>query len=100
MSEKSLFDRLYDETDKALQVLKKPLIKKQMKRKLATAFDSAENKIIDAETALQDLRGDFKNYDVNKVLEQNQIIDANKELQKTIAEEYLKMFGKALPTNE
>jgi len=101
MSEKpSLFDKLYEKADEAIKLLKKPLVKKQVKRKLATASDSAENKIIDANVTIQDLRADFANFDVNKILEQQLIIEENQNLQKKISEEYSNLFGKSMPKDE
>ena len=100
MKAKTLFDELYDKSEEFIKKLKKPLVKKQIKRKLCAAYDDAENNKINAEASLQDKRGEFDNFDVNKILEMAQIIDENMELQKKIANEYLQMFGEKMPKGD
>jgi type I restriction-modification system DNA methylase subunit len=97
---KTLFDEIYDKADDFIKGLKKPLVKKQVKRRLCASHDDAENKKLDAQTKLQDLRGKFNDFDVNNVLEQKQIIEENKTLQKMIAEEYKELFGAPIPKDE
>lgn len=97
---KSIFDEIYDRTDETIKKIKKPLVQRQMKGKMRSAYDSAENKKIDAETKLQDLRSDFENFDVNDVLEQRQIINESKRLQKMIVVEYKELFGQDMPKDE
>ena len=96
---KSVFDTLYDKSDEAIKALKKPLIKRKVTRSFMSAYDDAENKKVDADVKLQELRGKFDGFDVNEILEQKLIIDENTNLQKLIADEYKILFGVAIPKN-
>lgn len=94
---KSVFDTLYDKSDEAIKALKKPLIKRKVKRSFMSAYDDAENKKVDADVRLQELRGRFDDFDVNDILEQKLIVDENENLQKLIADEYKVLFGVEIP---
>jgi len=96
---KSVFDTLYDKSDEAIKALKKPLIKRKVTRALMSAYDDAENKKVDADVRLQELRGEFNNFDVNEILEQKLIIDESTNLQKLLADEYKALFGVEIPKN-
>ena len=97
---KNLFDVLYDKTEESVKKLKKPLVKRQIKRRFSASYDDAENKKVDAEAKLQDLRSEFKYFDINKVLEQKQIIEENTDLQRLISSEYKELFGVNIPKSE
>lgn len=96
---KSVFDTLYDKSDEAIKALKKPLIKRKVTRAFMSAYDDAENKKVDADVKLQELRGNFGRFDVNEILELKLLIDESTNLQKLIADEYLTLFGVVIPKN-
>lgn len=94
---RSVFDTLYDKSDEAIKALKKPLIKRKVTRAFMSAYDDAENKKVDADVKLQELRGKFDNFDVNEILELKLLIEESTNLQKLIADEYEVLFGVAIP---
>lgn len=96
---RSVFDILYDMSDEAIKSLKKPLVKRRVTRAFMSAYDDAENKKVDAEMKLQELRGKFDGFDVNEILEQKVVIDENTNLQNHIADEYKNLFGVEIPKN-
>lgn len=97
---KTLFDELYVQTDAEAKQKKKPLVRKQIKRKLSSAFDDAENNKINAETKIAELISNFENFDVNSILEQELIIKKSIELQALTATQYVKLFGKEMPKTD
>lgn len=97
---KTLFDELYTQTNEDKRTQKKPLVRSQIKRKLSSARDEAENNKINAEAKVQELVGNFENFDVNEILKQELIIKKATELQEMTAAQYVKLFGVAMPKNE
>jgi hypothetical protein len=93
-----LFDKLYAASKETLDELKKPQIKKSLQRKLCSAFDDAENKIIDADKALEAARGDFQNYDINRVIEQQFLVEKLRRQQTIIKAEYKVLFDVEMKT--
>ena len=92
----NLFDTLYDATDDVLKAMKKPLVRRKLKRAIQSAFDDAEGKKIKAEESLANTRKDFENYDVNKILyAQAEIVKVNKA-QKALKEEFKEMIDEDL----
>lgn len=98
--DKGLFDELYALTKETSKMLKKPIVKRQIKRRLTAAFDDAESNKINAESELQDMRSDFENFDVNDILEKKLIIVDNTKLQSMIESEYETLFGKVMPKSD
>lgn len=97
---KTLFDRIYDITDETMKLAMKPIVRTQMKGRLTSAHNDATSKRITAEAKLEELRRDCKNYDVNCILEQKQIIDESDTLCDMIAAEYAELFGKSIPRDD
>ncbi len=97
---KGIFDEVFSRTPEILKLVKKPLVRSQVKGKLTSGYNDAENKRIDAESVLEDLRTNLKDYDINKILEQKQLISETKRLQRLIADEYKELFGKSMPKEE
>ena len=92
----NLFDTLYDATDDTLKAMKKPLVRRKLKRAIQSAFDDAEGRKIKAEETLANVRKDFENYDVNKILyAQAEIVKVNKA-QKALKDEFKEMFDEDL----
>jgi len=89
----SKFDELYSASDESLKERKKPYVEKALKRKFNAALDSAENQKIDAEERTEELRQDLKDLDIDKLLEQSNIIDAADTTIKLIKKEYKTLFG-------
>ena len=98
-TKKTVFDVLYEKTDESIKALKKPLIKRQVTRKFTSAYDDAENNVLNANVELQEIRGNFGSFDVNAILEQKLIIEENETLQRLIAAEYKELFGTDIPKN-
>ena len=97
---KSLFDTLYEGAEELLKGLQKPLVKRQVKRKFAASHDSLEKAKNDAEIKLQDLRKNLKDYKVDNVVEQLEIVKDAAAKQLIIQEEYKTLFGKEMPKVE
>ncbi len=95
-----LFDKLYSASKEAFDLMKKPIVKNKLKQKLKAAFYDAQLKIGEASLAINKTRESFDGYDINKVLEQRQIIVLAEQHQKNIQAEYLELFGVAMPTEE
>jgi hypothetical protein len=93
----NLFERLYDLGKEGLKAMKQPLIANQVKRKLQSAFDDAENKKDTAVNKLNTAREDLVNYNVNVVLEAQKMITECNTLQDAIKAEYKELFGKDMP---
>lgn len=94
---KGLFDKLYAASKEAVDALKKPLVRNQIKRKLEKAHDDATDKINEANIAIDKHREDFSNYDVNAVLKYKATITQCKNLQTEIKAEYEELFAKSMP---
>ncbi len=92
----ALFDKLYDATDKALKKMKKPLVRKKIKRALESAYDDAEGRKITAEESLVNGRKDFENYDVNEILRAKVEIKKTGEAQVALKKEYLELFDEEM----
>ena len=90
--EKNLFDTLYGACEETLNTLKKPLVKKAMKRKYSSALDDCENKIIDAEQEIQTARSDFENFDLESIFTSKQKIEKLKVIKEIVKSEYKEMF--------
>ena len=92
----NLFDTLYEATDDAIKAMKKPLIRRKLKRAIQSAFDDAESRKIKAEETLDTVRKDFDNYDINRILgAQAEIIKVDKA-QQALKDEYKTMFDEEL----
>lgn len=97
---KGIFDEIYSRTEEGLKMVMKPVVRKQVKGTLSSSYNDAESKKITAESKIEELRTDIKNFDVNAILEQRQIITECRRLQKFIANEYKELFGKDMPVDE
>jgi len=78
---KPLVDLLLDGADELVKKAKKPFIRKKLKRAFESAVDSAEEKKVDAEIKIQDLRKELvKDPEkaeklLNDIIEQKTIIE-------------------------
>ncbi len=88
-----LFDKLYEASDEAIKKMKKPLVKKKIKRIIESAWDDAEGRKIRAEERLADNRKDFEKFDINEILKSKQEIKKCSEVQVQIKLEYKDLFG-------
>ena len=95
-SKQTLFDKLYSASKELVNELKKPLIKSQLERKFSSAYDSAEEQRIDAELKLQELRSNFKHFEINSILELKATMKSAEETKEALAAEYKEYFGKEL----
>jgi len=55
-----------------------------------------ESKIVDAEATIQEIRQDFSNFDINKILEMKLQVINSERTKKEIEAEYMEMFGEAM----
>lgn len=96
---KGLFHKLYGAGESIKNAMKKPIVKDRLQRKLHSAYDHAEEQIIDALSEIEALRGEnnFDSYDVNKIMEKRVAIKKLRDAQGFIREEYLELFGKEMP---
>jgi len=97
---KRLFDSLYEASDAIKKKFKKPIIARTTKRKLASAYDSAEGIKLAAEKKIVDIRQDLENYDVNALLKAKKEVAETQTLQAMIKQEYLELFGKEMVVEE
>lgn len=93
----SKFDEMYDATKDDKKAARKPLVMNAMKRNLASAYDDAERQKLEAMNMIHDARENYKDYDVNEVLEGKRILNRCSELQEGIKEEYSDLFGDEMP---
>jgi len=91
------FDEMYGATKDDKKIARKPLVMNAIKRNLASAYDDAERQKIEAEADIHSAREDFKNYDINTVLDGKRVVTRCGELQVAIAEEYSDLFGEDMP---
>lgn len=92
----TIFDKLYDATDKALKKMSKPLVKKKIKRMIESAWDDAEGRKLTAEENLTNGRKDFDTYDINEVLKAKLGIKKCNEVQKELRKEFLELFDEEM----
>jgi len=89
---KGLFEKLYGAGKEVLDAINKPLVRKALKRKLASAFDDTIKRIATSEKELSKLRADFENYDVNAILKHRQEINDCLLIQADLKAEYKELF--------
>jgi hypothetical protein len=93
MPGEGLFEKLYGATTEAIKSLRKPLVKKALKRKLRAALDDASSKVIDATTKIDAERAIFDAMNVNVVVEQRLIIERCDKVKEMVKAEYKELFG-------
>jgi hypothetical protein len=96
MPGEGLFEKLYGATTEAVKALRKPLVRKALKRKLRTALDDASSKVIDATTKIDAERSKFDGMDVNLIVEQRLIIDRCEKVKEMVKAEYKELFAEDL----
>lgn len=64
----TLFEKFWNMTKEVAKEMKKPLIERSLRRKLASAADSCDDTIIDVETKISKLHEDLENLDINEML--------------------------------
>ncbi|HNW32695.1 MAG TPA: hypothetical protein PKL44_00390 [Candidatus Dojkabacteria bacterium] len=90
------FDKFFGAAKEVLEAAKKPQIRKAIQRKMSAAYDDAENKKIDQEAIIEKERLNFKDYNVNNVIEAQRMIERLTEMQAKIKKEYVFMFGEEM----
>ena len=95
-TKKNLFDHLYDGAQEVLKGMQKPFVERSLKRKFEAAYDQTLLKVDEAHSKLNDLRQNIKEFPLDKILEQRQIIKDAESLQKDIEDEYLAVFGSTI----
>lgn len=96
MAEKSLFEKLYAAGSETIDLARKPLAERQLKRMFQTAYDNAVTARLEAEIKIADAQEDLKNYNLQKVLQSKKEIENADYTMKAISDHYVEMFGEAL----
>ncbi len=94
--EETMFSKLYSATKEAIDLMKKPLVERELKRKISRAVDTAKDKKIDAENGLAKLQEDIKNYDLNAYLQHRATIESADKTIAALTEHYKELFGEEL----
>lgn len=93
-----LFDEIFAATKETIQAAKKTTIERKIKRKLESAYDDAEGKIIEAEEKIDTLQRDFNSFDVNAILKEEYTIVDLKSVQEKISTLHKKLFNDTIRT--
>ena len=93
MNIENLFDQLYNADEKTQKAIQKPLLLRKLKRQLESAYDDAGRQIIEAEQKLLNSRKNLNAYNINEVICARQDIQAAKEVQLEIKNEYSDLFA-------
>ncbi len=93
---KSLFEKLYGVTEEARKLLKKPLVKSKLSRRLHASYDDCEEKKIENTVEITKLEENLEEFDINSFLQKKNNILMLERQQDWIKEEYKKMFGKEM----
>jgi hypothetical protein len=91
-----LFDKLFEGKEEIIKGLRKPLIRKSLKRKIRSGWDDAQGKIDKANIAIEDEIRKVTDIDIQYCLEQKSIIRTCKEMQEDLEEMYRELFEEAL----
>ena len=89
----SIFKLITGESVEEAKKKENELLQRKLQRKFASAYDSAENIIFEAEQAIDNARKDFGNFNVNTILEKKRALVKAKELQGQLKDEYKDYFG-------
>ena len=92
----TLFDKLYEASDKAIKKMQKPLVRKKIKRAMESAWDDAEDRKIKAEESLANNRKNFDTFDVNEILKAKKELTKCDEAQTELKKEYREMFDEEM----
>ena len=98
--EQGYFDKFFGAAQEIIDMAKKPLVRSQQKRRFRAAYDDAESKLLDATAAIEKLRENVKDIDVNAILEKRKFINACNLMKDLLKEEYLLAFGKPMKVAE
>lgn len=91
--EVKLFDMIYNKSEEAMKSLKKPMVRRALKRKIRGAWDAAEIEIDELNNEKDTLLNDLTAVDLNKVIANQQNLKAYKETQDGLSELYSDLFG-------
>jgi hypothetical protein len=95
MSE-NLFTRMYSATKEALDLARKPIVERSLKRKFNTVRDNALSRKLDLEKLMSDALESIKDYELSKVLNFREEIKACNAEIKAVEEHYFEMFGESM----
>ena len=97
-----LFNKLYAAKEEFLTDMRKPGIRRNVKRKLGAAYDDAEQKKQTALAEIEKIRqsNNFQDYNINAILEQKNIIATAEQLQGFVQEEYKILFDEEMKVEE
>lgn len=98
---KTLFDKVYEGGKEAFKAMKKPLVRKNVKRKIRAGWDDAQGNIDKAELDIQNKIQNISDLDLQACLALNAKIRNLKEAQEDLENIYYTLFGEKLdPTVE
>ena len=92
----SIFEKIYGAGQEALDLMKKPFVKRSLQRKFAAAYDDALNKEVESEKRISDHRAKFEDFDINAILEYKARIEKCQKLRDQIKDEFKIMFGEEM----
>jgi len=92
-SAKTLFDTLYEGCKEAIKIMRKPLARKSLKRKINSGWDDAQAKIDTANVAIEDEVMKVTNCDLKVILTHKQTIRSLEEQQEDLANLWKTMFN-------
>ena len=92
----SFFDKIYNAGSEVLNALQKQVAKQKLKSKFQNAFAGAYQTKMEAENNLFDLYTKSSDVNMDKVIENIQIMEEADKVQEIIKKEYLRVFGKAM----
>lgn len=93
-----LFDKFYAAGKDAIDAAKKPLAKRQLKRKCESSIDSCENSILKADLAIQKSLENIEDVDINVWLKHREEKLNAEETKENIKGLYLELFGEEYKT--
>jgi len=99
-TEKTLIDRLLENAEETIKVVKRPFVKSKIKRSFASAIESAKEQSLDADIKINDLRERLvKNPEdacsiLNDIIKQRDLMQKIDNTIKYLSEEEKTWFGK------
>jgi hypothetical protein len=94
------FSQLFNMDEESKKKGDEKIAERTLKRHLKEKYDSALTKVLQAETAISDIRNNVRTYDFNSVGEQRVCIRNLTEQMEDIRSEYKYFFGVDLPVEE
>ena len=97
-TKESLFDRLWDMTEKEQKELEKPFVENRLRRGFAAAYDEVQLQIMDYKNQINNLYtgGAIQSLDLNRVISLRSSIADAEATAEIIDSEYQELFNESL----